>query len=235
MISTYDTTISKIEKKGRIILTKLDFAKGKQFSFTPGQFIMINYKDAQGEFKRSYSISSDPENKNHIELCIAIKEGGRGSAVLAKAKKGDKLKISGPFGIFHLEESPKNDVILIAGGTGISPLRSMLKHLLNINFPNQVYLFYSFKTEDDYLYRKELEKLAKKNKNFVFVPICTRAGPKWKGETEYVQKIFQKYVKEAKNKEVYACGPAPMIDAVFQELKKFGFKDAQLHREIWTV
>ncbi|MEM4263991.1 MAG: FAD-dependent oxidoreductase [Candidatus Woesearchaeota archaeon] len=234
MINTYETTISNLQKKGRVLMLRLDFAKDVQFSFTPGQFIMVNYKDEQGEFKRSYSIASDPEHKHYIELCVSLKEGGRGSTLLAKAKKGDKLKISGPFGAFHLEDK-QGEIILIAGGTGISPLRSMIKHLLNIKYPHKVYLFYSFKTEDDYLYKEEFEKLAKENKNFVYIPICTQAGPKWKGEKEYVQKIFKKYVKGTKNKDIYACGPVPMVDAVFQELRGFGFRPEQLHREIWTV
>ncbi len=234
MVNTYETIISKLEKKGRVLLLRMDFKEGIQFSFTPGQFIMVNYKDAQGEFKRSYSIASDPEHKQYLELCVSLKEGGRGSALLAKVKKGSKLTINGPFGAFHLEEK-QGEIILIAGGTGISPLRSMLKHLLNIKYPHKTYLFYSFKTEDDYLYREEFEKLAKENKNFVFVPICTQPGPKWKGEKEYVQNIFKKYAKGTKDKDIYACGPVPMVDAVFQELKGFGFKDEQLHREIWTV
>ncbi len=234
LVNAYETTISKLDKKGRVLLLRLEFAKDVLFSFIPGQFIMVNYKDAKGEFKRSYSIASDPEHKQYLELCVSLKEGGRGSAALAKVKKGSKLTINGPFGVFHLEEK-QGEIILIAGGTGISPLRSMIKHLLNIKYPCKTYLFYSFKTEDDYLYREEFEKLAKENKNFVFVPICTQPNPKWKGEKEYVKKIFKKYVKGTKDKKIYACGPVPMVDAVFKELQGFGFRPEQLHREIWTV
>lgn len=234
-MQSYDTTVSKIKKQGRILLIKLDFSAGIEFNFIPGQFIMINYKDAQGDFKRSYSISSDPEHKNSLELCIALKEGGRGSAVLANTKEGDKFKLDGPFGVFCLEEIPNNDVILIAGGTGISPLRSMLKHLLNINFPNKVTLFYSFKSDADYLYKEEFEQLSKENKNFQLIPISTQPNPEWKGETQHVQEIFQKYIKGVENQDVYACGPVPMVDDIFNTLKGFGFREEHLHREKWTV
>jgi len=231
----YKTTISGLKKQGRIRMIRLEFEKGVLFSFTPGQFIMVDYKDKDGSFKRSYSIASDPEHKHYIELCVSLKEGGRGSNVLKKAKKGQKLVINGPFGMFKLQENPKNDVILIAGGTGVSPLRSMLKHLLNTKFPNKITMFYSFKTEKDFLYRKELEKLDKEHPTFELIPISTQPSPKWKGETEYVQNIFSKYIKESKNKYVYSCGPIPMVDAVFASLKEKGFNEKQLHREIWTV
>ncbi|MBU0461399.1 MAG: FAD-dependent oxidoreductase [Nanoarchaeota archaeon] len=233
MVGTYEVVVSNIERQGRIILIKLDFNEGVSFDFVPGQYVMVNYHDDNGDFKRSYSISSDPEHKNSIELCIALKEGGRGSAVLDKVKQGDKLAIMGPLGKFHLEESPGNDVVFIAGGTGISPLRSMLKHLLNIDYPGHVTLFYSFRTEADCLYEEEFRQLAKEHPKFTLVPTCTRADASWKGETQYVQDIFTKYVKGNSKKDVYACGPVPMVDAVFESLRKLGFKDSQLHREIW--
>jgi len=230
----YTTTISGLKKQGRILMIQLEFKKGVLFSFTPGQFIMVDYTDKNGTFKRSYSIASDPEHKHYLELCVSLKEDGRGSNVLKKAKKGQKLKINGPFGVFKLQENAKNDIILIAGGTGISPLRSMLKHLLNTNFPNHITMFYSFKTEKDFLYRKELEKLDKEHPCFELIPISTQPSKKWKGETEYVQNIFTRYVTSSKNKEIYACGPIVMVDAVFKSLKEKGFGEKQLHREIWS-
>lgn len=231
----YQTTISGLKKQGRIRMIRLEFEKGVKFNFTPGQFIMVDYKDKEGDFKRSYSIASDPEHKHYIELCVSLKEGGRGSNVLKKAKKGQKLTINGPFGVFRLQENPKNDIVLIAGGTGISPLRSMLKHLLNTKFPNKITMFYSFKTDKDFLYKEELEKLDKEHPTFELVAISTLPSKKWKGETEYVQLIFNKYIKKTKNTDIYACGPIVMVDAVFKSLKEKGFNDKQLHREIWTV
>ena len=229
----YSVTISNIEKKGRVRLYHLLFKKGVIFHFLPGQFVIVDYADAKGEFKRSYSIASDPEHKNFLELCISLTKDGRGSKILSKIKIGDRLKISGPFGVFHLEISNNQDIILIAGGTGISPLRSMLKHLLDIGFLGKITLFYSFKAESDYLFRNELEELAKKNPNFTLIPTSTSPSKEWRGETAYVQDIFKKYVKNAEKKEVYCCGPVIMVDHVFAYLEKFGFKEQQLHREVW--
>ena len=201
----------------------------KNFHFLPGQFVMA----AQEEYpsvSRAYSIAAAQDN-NHIELCIKILEKGALSSALNKIKEGDQLLIDGPYGKFVLQEA-QEDLIFIAGGTGIAPIRAMLQALWKQGKKNEMWLFYRFKEQESYLYREEWEAAAQERKNFHLIP-STRGSSQWKGETDRPQLLLKKYIATPEGKEVYVCGSPEMVREISADLLDQGFTREQLHREMW--
>src|SRR3989344_6300834 len=107
------------------------FKTGPDFSFVSGQFVMVTLSDEAGQqVRRAFSIASPPSQKGSIDLCVKILPEGRLSSHLGKLAPKQSVQMEGPYGKFTLEPSHPSEVVFIAAGTGIAPIRSMLIDLL---------------------------------------------------------------------------------------------------------
>ena len=201
------------------------------FSFIPGQFMMLSMTEDRG-LARAYSICSGPEKRNDLEFCMKINRPSVLSEKLEDSPPNTKVHARGPFGMFKLKPVTK-DIVLIAGGTGIAPLRSMLHELIQQKTQQKIWCFYRFKTEEEYLFREELESVEKKMKNFQLIPSVSTPSTQWKQETERIQNIIAKYIKTPSEVDCYMCGPPPMVKDLMEELPKLGFPLESLHKEAW--
>src|SRR3990167_1718339 len=184
---TYAAKISEIiQEAPQVKLIRLSFQELKSFKFLPGQFVMIGHSELKGEtglpVQRAFSVASAPSQKDYLELCVKIVEGGKFSKICRGLKKNDTVEVKGPFGKFHLPQDHKNDYAFFAGGTGVAPLMSMLHELKKDRFPVKVVLFFTFREPQDYLYKKELEEMNTTYSNFTLVTTCTSKQPAgWEG------------------------------------------------------
>ncbi len=201
------------------------------FSFVAGQFMMLSMTKDRG-LARAFSICSGPEKKNVLEFCMKINPNSVLSEKLQQAPLNTKIFLKGPFGVFRLKPVTK-DIVLIAGGTGIAPLRSMLHELIRQKTKVNIWCLYRFKTEEEYLFREELERLVKSLKNFHLIPSVSNPKPEWRHETERIQSIIVKYIKAPKLVDCYICGPPPMVKDIIEELPELGFLPESLHKEAW--
>jgi NAD(P)H-flavin reductase len=200
--------------------------------FTAGQFFIVNVpKDGQ-VVKRAYSVASPPHEKGVLELCIQHVEGGAASTWFWKLKGGETLHLTGPHGKFTLREPLDYDPVFVATGTGVAPLRSMIRHLFHINCARDIWLLFGTRYEHAILYESEFRQLAGLRHNFHYVP-CISRPKEWRGETGHVQDLFKKYITDWSNKEMYLCGWDVVIKAVMADLEGFGVPKAQLHFEEW--
>lgn len=201
----------------------------KKISFAAGQFIMMNipYKDTS--VRRAYSIASPPSSET-IEICLNHVPDGLASSYLFGLSVGDSVTLDGPWGIFTVKKNDK-EKWFIATGTGIVPLRSMIYDLLEHGFTGIVYLVFGERTDDEILYRSEFEALAKKHSHFFYISTLSRPGLGWEGETGYVQKAIQKYLKEPTRIEAYICGLKGMVDDVKQLLVSLGVSQKDIFTE----
>lgn len=186
-----------------------------EFDFYPGQFISIilNFKDRI--IKRPYSIASKP-NKNFIDVCIKIVEGGLASPLIDSLKVDEEIELLGPMGDFIVKDHSK-DIILISTGTGIGPFRSMIYNLLENNFKNKITLITGYKYEEDVLYENEFLEIEKKFQNFSYKRILSRSN---KEENGYVQKLVEKNLNTQGH--YYICGLKEMVNSVRELLEKLG-------------
>ena len=207
------------------------FERPEGFSFLPGQFVMISCAavktPADIPLKRALSIASDPEAP-FLEFCIALgTPQGLSHHLFFNAKNGDEFSLEGPQGNFTFSPS-KNERIFIAGGTGIGPLRSMLFTLAKDDIPTT--LFYGFRTPKEFLYKEEFEQYP----NLRVIPAVSDYNKNdWQGEKGWISDILQKYIKDGQGKDVYLCGPSPMVEAAMGKLRELHFPEENIHREQW--
>lgn len=199
------------------------------FDFIPGQFVFI-HADINGEkVKRAYSIASAP-NEN-LELTIELSPGGKLTPYLHDSLKiGDSLEISEPIGKFTLND--ENKIALIAGGSGVVPFMSMIRHVTKHNLDTKIVLFYSVKKFDDLIYYHELNKIHENFKNIRVIYTITReTPPEWYGKVgRLTLNSMTEELDNYKDYVFYICGPIEMVKFFSDELKPLGVK---LKRELW--
>ena len=204
-----------------------------KIDFKAGQFIIMNVLKNGKVVKRAYSIASPPHESLSLDLCIQHVEGGIASTWFWQLKEGDQVNLSGPHGNFLLKEPMNYEPVFIATGTGVAPMRSMIKHLIRINYPNTIWLLFGTRYEHALLYESEFRSLANLRHNFRYIPTISR--PKdWRGETGHVQQTFQKHITDISNKEIYLCGWLEVVKAVCKDLEGFGVPREKLHYEEWA-
>ena len=201
--------------------------------FKAGQFVIVNVPADGTLVKRAYSIASPPHEPTAIELCIQHVEGGIASTYFWKLKAGDPISISGPHGNFLLKDPVAYDPVFVATGTGVAPLRSMIKHLIRRNVTRSMWLLFGTRYEHALLYESEFRSLAGLRSNFHYVPTVSR--PKeWRGETGHVQETFRRRITDFSTIEVYLCGWTEVIRAVCKDLEGVGVPREKLHYEEWA-
>ena len=204
-----------------------------RLDFKAGQFVILNVPHEGKTVKRAYSVASPPHEPQAVELCVQHVEGGIASTYFWKLKAGDAVSISGPHGNFLLKEPMEYEPVFMATGTGVAPLRAMIRHLLHVNFTRNVWLFFGTRYEHALLYESEFRSLAGARRNFHYVPTVSR--PKeWHGEVGHLQQTFQKYVTDYTNKEIYLCSWLEVVKAICADLQGFGVPKEKLHYEEWA-
>jgi len=212
---------------------RLRLVEPSRLDFEAGQFVIVNIPKDGSVVKRAYSIASPPHEEGVIELCIQHVEGGAASTFFWQLKAGMPVTISGPHGRFTLKQPLTYEPVFMATGTGVAPFRSMVKHLFHLNLTQDVWLLFGCRYEHSLLYEAEFRAVASLRHNFHYLPIVSR--PKeWTGEIGHVQQLFQKYIRELTNKEIYVCGWLEVVKAVVKDLAAFGVPQAQIHYEEWA-
>ncbi len=200
------------------------------FDFEPGQYISLHLPLHDGhEHVRHFSIASPPGG-NRIELCLTRSSTVSNSAADVPAP-GEHVRFSGPKGGFRLREPVDRDTLFIATGTGISPLRPMIRRALDRGGVHTATLLYGVRTESDILYRSEFEGLAAADPRFRFLVTLSRAGPGWAGLSGYVQAHLDRVLGERTDLDVYVCGLKGMLEEVRPHLRDRGIPRAHVHYE----
>jgi ferredoxin-NADP reductase len=209
---------------------RLRFPQDKWIPFQAGQFCMVQVPKDEKPLKKAYSICSAPFEKGYLDLCIKLVEGGFATNWFWTLREGDPVTVTIPYGGFVLKEPVAEELVFIATGTGLAPLRSMIMTLLKNGHSKPMMLIFGVRYENEILYTDELRDLEKRHANFRFIPTISR--PKeWKGEVGYVQEKLKKYVTDPRNKQIYVCGLIPMIEAVQKAAEEIGFDKKQVHFE----
>jgi ferredoxin-NADP reductase len=211
-----------------------EVVEGGAFEFVAGQFVSLTLKQDGHSHTRAYSIASPPRGDNRFELCLNRVPGGQSSNYLCDLEPGAVLEINGPHGYFNVRYPIENDVVFVATGTGLAPIRSMLADLLASEKlgAHQAWLLFGTRTEQSILYRDELESWARAHGNFHFVPTLTRPGPEWRGKTGRVQERLRELFQGRKDMTAYICGLRAMVDDVRRMLREeWGWERARIRSE----
>ena len=186
--------------------------------------------------QRSYSIASEPEREGEVDLTVERLDDGEVSTYLHDVLvPGDRIEVRGPIGgYFVWEATMQEPLLLIAGGSGVVPLMSMIRHRAAAGAKNPASLLYSSRSFEDIIYYEELEKLRAANSGLhVFHALTRSQPPGWKG---YARRIDQNMLKEVagplgSSVQVFVCGPTLLVEAVANGLVKTGLRSEQIRTE----
>src|SRR5689334_8850385 len=162
--------------------------------------------------------------------CSTASRGGRGSEYLFSLKLGDAVTFEGPQGSFHLHERTR-DILFVATGTGIAPIRSMLLDLVHGGYAGMARLYWGLRTQRDLYYEKEFEALTARVSTFSFTIALSRPAEDWEGHTGRVTGLVSEGVTSVKGLDVYVCGNHAMIRDVTQMIRARGL--CPIYREIY--
>ncbi|MEM2918191.1 MAG: FAD-dependent oxidoreductase [Candidatus Altiarchaeota archaeon] len=199
--------------------------------FVPGQYAFFSIQENKmfSNYTKPFSFSSSPTERNFFE--ITVKRVGVFTTEMHKLKKGDRMLVNGPHGdALIFDEKVKDDVVFIAGGSGITPFMSAIRYATEKKLKNKILLIFSNKTYDDIIYRKELSDIERRNPNIKIVNTLTDSWPKkWDGETGMITKeLILRYAKEPENKIWYICGPPGMIISMKKILNTIKIPEANI-------
>ncbi len=203
---------------------------GEKINHKPGQFMLLNLKrNGNISEKHPFTISSSPTWDNHT---VSIKSIGDFTSSIKNTKIGDKAFIDAPYGIFSYLNFEKNkDLVFIVGGIGITPFMSMLRYMYDIGINRKVTILWGNKTENDVIFKEELDKINKKLNELKIIHVMSEQE-NWSGEKGFInQKIITKHIEKLDNKEFLICGPPIMMDIVTDTLIRMGVKNKFIHKE----
>jgi NAD(P)H-flavin reductase len=194
---------------------------GTRRSFAPGQFNML-YVFGVGEIP--ISICSDPSNRNE-GLQHTTRAVGTVSRAMQKLVVGDVIGVRGPFGShWPMAEAQGRDVVLVAGGIGLAPLRSVVLEMLSRRDDfGRVVLLYGARTPEDILYQDELNAWRTEQGIDVFVSVDRVVGD-WEGDVGVVTSLISRAPFNPQNTIAFCCGPEVMMRFTSQELEKRGVR-----------
>ena len=221
-------------------------------NFQAGQYYDVRLSAPDGyQAQRSYSISSSPEEPDVIELTIELITDGEVSSYFHEVvEKGEKIELRGPIG-GHFTWTPDytEPVLLVAGGSGIAPLMSILRHRRTVGAASRMLLMFSVRTESDILFRRDLEQMASEDTNFELVITLTRAVPEgWAGETrridpQMIDAAFDMVSREAGGEfdgakepdrtfgRAYICGGTGFVESIASYLLETGMDYNEIRTE----
>lgn len=206
---------------------RIKITDGQEIDFKAGQYIQLlapPYGDSTEEVFRAYSIASPSLEKNFIDLIIGYIDGGILTTYVHKhLSEGDKVTFNGPYGDFYLQES-EGDAVLVAVGTGMAPIRSILYEMLHKKIDRNTIFFFGARTKDDLFMLDEMKMFENELPRFKFIPCLSRPREEdnWKGHIGRVNDAIFKYLEGKDSTEAYLCGSAPMIDSTVNALKNKG-------------
>jgi len=213
-VETYTAQVESIENLTHDV-RRLDLRliEPNTITFKPGQFISFEMPDPHtGRLvTRAYSIASQPSRLGVITLLFNLVSGGPGSGFLFHLKEGEKAQFKGPAGHFYLREDPERELLFVASGTGIAPIRSMLLANAERPDPRPATLFWGLRTRQDLYDQEELADLTRRTQTLKAITTLSRPDPGWSGESGRVLRLIEERITSVKNLAVYLCGNSAMI------------------------
>ena len=200
-----------------------------------GQHVDVRLTAEDGyQAQRSYSIASAPEDASLVLTVERLDDGEVSSYLVGELRAGDELELRGPIGgYFVWEEALGGPLMLVAGGSGIVPLRAMLRHRLTSGSAVPVRLLYSARSHHELIYREELAAAAQQNGVGVSVTLTREQPAGWDG---YDRRIDRALLAEivwppAERPRVYVCGPTAFVEVAADALVSLGHEPGRIRTE----
>ncbi len=229
----------KIDETPEVIILRLKPEGGSPTSFDPGMFMMISGIDGAGRryTGKAFSIASDPSSP--VMEFMVIKKPMHGDQIakshFVDSNIGDVFMLRGPNGQFRFDPKVESKVMFIAGGTGLAPFISMLRHIRSTGSKSDVVLFYSVKFPTEIIVKKELDSYVVED-GLKLVVTVTRPRPDdgWTGKTGHIDaEMIKSSLPDYADRTAYICGPLAFVKAVKGALAALGLPQEKIKADVW--
>lgn len=219
----------------RTIACRLE--KPPDFVFKPGQFIELTLlnpaeTDSEGN-SRAFSIASAPQ-EDFLLVATRLRDSAF-KRVLSHTSAGTQVKIDGPFGDLRLHNDSSRDAVMLCGGIGITPFRSIILNATQNKLPHRIVLFYSNRRPEDAPFLEELQALEKQNPNFKLIACMTgmeKSRRRWNGESEKISRnMLEKHLGGFPSAIYYVTGPPGFVAGIRAILAESGVDDDDIRTE----
>jgi propane monooxygenase reductase component len=208
-----------------------------EVTFFPGQYMDIKVPGT--EVTRSFSMANTSSREDgRLEFIIKVYPGGLFSSFLdERLRVGDRLDLTGPFGVFTLRDAPDRDLIFVGGGAGLAPILALLRSMAERGIQRKGVFYYGARTRSDLCFTEEIEALRGRLPDFEFVPALSEPqdGEDWPGEVGFVTDVLKRYETDLKRAHAYLCGPPPMVEAAMPLLAQLGVPEKHIYYDKFTT
>lgn len=207
-----------------------------EFTFLAGQFVMIKFGDPAGSgeiLTRAYSIASAPREDGLFELCVGIIPNGKGSNMLANLEIYETVDMKGPFGVCYIKPENKNNLVMIATGTGIAPIKAILEDLAANNDSRAIDVLFGVRNASDLFYLKELKDLSESLPDSQIMLTLSKPDELWTGYEGRVTAHLDSLAFDPLITDFYICGNGAMIKEVRDFALESGIDKKNIHVEIF--
>ncbi len=203
------------------------------FTFLSGQFLNVAFGIGGARMNRSYSISSSPNARDHVDLTVKREDRGAVSRhIVDLLKIGDEIETGGPIGKFTFTGAESDSVVLIGAGVGVTPMMSVARYLTEQSWPGDIFFIYGCRAPIDLIFRKEIAELELRNPKLHVAITMSKPTREWKGAHGRITKEFLlKAVPALASRRVQLCGPPTMMDAIKALLAEIGVTPENLKME----
>ncbi len=217
-------------------MVRLKPVSAEPMDFDPGMFVMISgiEKTTQKEMvARAFSIASEPVSA--VMEFFVVKEHGGHVSHFMHAQPGDPYIITGPYGQFKFNPEENKKVLFVAGGTGLAPFMSMLRHIKIVKAGNDVVLLYSVKYPTEIIRKEELDAMQSLIGLKLIVSVTRpQPGDGWNGETGHISAdTIKKYAPDFMERTGYICGPLAFVKAMKDAFAALGVPQSQVKADVW--
>lgn len=216
----------------------LEIEVEQPIKFWAGQYVDITLP-GKG-ITRSFSMANPPSEQQRLRFIIKkYPQGAFSSELDGGLKVGDQVSIRGPYGTCFRREGREGPMLLVGGGSGMSPLLSILLDQAESGETRPVRFFYGARTQSDLFHLDLFADLAGRMPDFAFIPALSHAqdGDGWSGETGFIHDVVRRSLAtldEVDQADAYSCGPPPMIDAVLPVLQVAGVESDRIYFDKFT-
>jgi phenol/toluene 2-monooxygenase (NADH) P5/A5 len=218
--------LEDIARETRRLLIDLDH----EMAFNPGQYVAIEVPGT--DQTRTYSMANPPGEAGRIELQIRRTPGGLGTDgwIFKSLTVGDTVTLTGPYGRFFHREARTEPAILIGGGTGLAPLKSIVRHVLETGLPQRLHLYQGARTQAD-LYDVDFFRGLESDRPDQFTYRPCLSDEDWDGPMGMVTDVVAEDFPTCRGHTAYLCGPPPMVEAALKTLMKKRLFPRDIFRE----
>jgi propane monooxygenase reductase subunit len=206
-----------------------------EIKFFPGQYVDIAIPDTGAV--RSFSMANTSSRESGLlEFVIKVYPDGQFSKFLAeKLAEGDRLDLTGPFGVFTLREGD-NDLVFVGGGAGMAPILALLRTMAERGLTRKATFFYGARTKKDLCFEAELHQLEDRLPDFRYIPALSEPGDEeWDGETGLITDVVKRHASDLRGAHAYVCGPPPMVEAALPLLATLGVEEKRIYYDKFTT